>query len=298
MNSELIQASKICSNPACKREFPYYKPSAPGKYNVACPFCNQQNEIEVTADSKEPAETPGAPQPKQELTLGMQEDGSYRFRCKKCNAAVRVPDKLLRPGLNKVKCPKCQAPNEFTKPFTEEELLQCSEAGCQGHIIRPSQSGDGVYSSECDICHAKYSIVMHEGKVNKVSRKTDAAPKTETLDNSWEVGPTESMMRLVTGSFFNKRYYDLSRGTHYVGRHDQFEPSNFQLHDDTASRRSLRIDVLQVGDGITYKMTVQRAFNPVFHNNRELRQGDIVYLYYGDRIKVGQTIIKVEKSCK
>lgn len=295
MNSEPIQASKICSNPACQREFPYYKPSVPGKYNVACPFCQQQNEIEVTADVPSQSQQP-EPKPKQELALGLQEDGSYRFRCKQCNAAVRVPKKLVKPGQNVLPCPKCKTTNSFTRPFTEEELLCCSEAGCNGHIIRPSQAGDGIYSSECDTCHAKYSIIMHEGKVNKVSRKTDAAPATETLDSDW--APSEPTMRLVTGGLFNKRYYNLSRGTHYVGRHDQFEPSNFQLHDDTVSRRSLRIDVMQVGDGTTYKMTVQRAFNPVFHNNRELHTGDIVYLYYGDRIKIGQSIIKVEKSCK
>ena len=57
----------------------------------------------------------------------------------------------------------------------------------------------------------------------------------------------------------------------------------------------MRIDVNENGGKLIYRMTVERAMNPVYHNNSELTVGDIVYLTYGDTIKLGKTLIKVQK---
>lgn len=103
-------------------------------------------------------------------------------------------------------------------------------------------------------------------------------------------------MKLIYGCNPNKKEYLLSRGTHYVGRADNENMSDFVIEDKYASSRSVRIDVNENGDDFVYKLTVERAMNPVYHNSRELAIGDVVYLTYGDTIKLGKTLIKVQKN--
>ena len=102
-------------------------------------------------------------------------------------------------------------------------------------------------------------------------------------------------MKLVLGNFLGKKEYILLKGTHYVGRLDDEKNSDFAIKDKYASKRSVRIDVNEDGGGLVYKLTIERATNPVYHNSRELTVGDVVYLTYGDTLKLGKTLIKVQK---
>jgi hypothetical protein len=102
-------------------------------------------------------------------------------------------------------------------------------------------------------------------------------------------------MKLVLGRFLGRKEYELSKGTHYVGRLDSANNSDLAIKDKFASSKSLRIDVNENGGSLVYRMTVERAMNPVYHNNRELMVGDIVYLTYGDTLRLGKTLVKIEK---
>lgn len=128
-------------------------------------------------------------------------------------------------------------------------------------------------------------MIIQDGKVVKIAMKTSVsfAPKRQV------------QMKLVSGTFLAKKEYRLSKGTHYVGRQDELNGSDFSIKDKYASSRSVRIDVNENGGRLVYKMTVERAMNPVYHNNSELTVGDIVYLTYGDTIKLGKTLVKVQK---
>lgn len=275
--------------PYCGKVFSCKAPEKPGVYSLTCPNgdCSKKVsfKIPVSSSSGASAPNPGAKKP----PLGRLEDGSYRFKCgnPKCPQYVLVPAESIKIGVNKVLCPTCQTPHEFEIEPTEEDLLKCQASGCKG-VLRKPQGGDGVYSTRCDDCGQEYSLIVQEGKVTKVILKTPA-PIASTK---------QSKMKLVAGQFLGKREYNLTKGVHYIGRLDEEYPSDFQIKDKYASKKSLRVDVNEVGGDLVYKLTVERALNPVYHNNRELTVGDVVYLTYGDTLKLGKTLVKIQKIQK
>ncbi|MBD5286467.1 MAG: hypothetical protein HDS27_02860 [Bacteroides sp.] len=270
--------------PTCGKEFKCKSPNAPGDYSVACP--NQECKAKVSF--RFPIEGKSQQTKKNtEVRLGLLDDGSYRFLCKNdtCQKSVLVPAKMVKSGHNKAICPNCKTPHEFDVEPKESDLLKCQIAGCGGLLLKPDR-GDGIYSSVCDKCKQEYSIIIQGDKVVKVAMKTSVsvAPKRQTP------------MKLVSGTFISKKEYPLTKGSHYIGRQDEQKVSDFSIKDKYASSRSVRIDVNENGGRIVYRMTVERAMNPVYHNNSELTVGDIVYLTYGDTIKLGKTLIKVQKA--
>lgn len=265
----------VCNE--CGKVFECKAPSAPGKYSVVCinPKCKAKVNFSYPLNK-----------PKEDITFGLLHDGSYRFKCGNnvCQQSVLVPANMVKIGHNKVLCPKCKTSYEFDIEPTEDELLKCQTTDCDAKLIKPDR-GDGIYSCVCDKCGQEYSLVVQGEKVVKVTMKT---PKP--------ISPTrQCAMKLVIGRFFGKKEYVLSKGIHYVGRSDDVNTSNLPINDKYASARSVRIDVNENGGSLVYKLTVERAKNPVYHNSRELTIGDIVYLTYGDTLKLGKTLIKVQK---
>lgn len=269
--------------PHCGNEFRCKAPSSAGRYSVACtnPSCQKK----VTFRFQVPAE-PADERPKTEPAFGLLEDGSFRFRCDnpECRQSVLVPAQHLKKGKNKVFCPKCKTSHEFEVEATEDDWLKCQTADCDGVLERPER-GDGIFSAACDKCGQEYSFVVESGKVLKAIMKTPA-PSSPAK---------QIQMKLTTGSLFGKKDYILTKGCHYIGRQDKEAASDFSIKDKYASSRSLRIDVNENGGNLIYKMTVEKASNPVYHNNRELAVGDIVYLTYGDNLKLGRTFVKIQK---
>lgn len=270
--------------PHCGWEFQCKAPSSTGNYSVPCtnPDCRKKVSFHypLTGDAQQV-------KPKTEVKFGILEDGSYRFKCQNeaCRQSVLVPANIVKIGHNIQLCPKCKTPHEFEIEPTEKDLLKCQTAGCSAMLVKPDR-GDGIYSCECDDCHAEYCIIVRDGKVVKVTMKT---PRP--------LPPKErSSMILVLGHFLGKKVYTLSKGIHYVGRFDDVNKSDFEIKDKYASSRSVRIDVNENGGNLVYKLTVERAMNPVYHNNHELTIGDVVYLTYGDTLKLGKTLIKVQKA--
>lgn len=268
-----------CQNKECGKTFVFPQPEKPGTYTVKCPYCHHPNRFK-TPDTSEKI-------PEEKPQEGMQPDGSYLVICKGsgCNASLKT--KKFSIGINHVTCPKCHAVNEFKVEPTEDLLLTCQDSKCGRHIPKPD-GGDGEYRYKCG-CGQEYYITVYDGKVTEV--------KKITLKFSTAVSDSSNVpMKLVVGKFLSKKVYPLSKGTHIIGRDDPDEQSNFAIKDSTVSRRSIQIDVNSIGGNLSYKMTVLKSTNPVYHNSAELSVGDIVYLNYGDTIKLGNTLIKVQKT--
>lgn len=281
---EIERVSLKCEH--CGHEFTNKAPKAPGKYYVPCknPECREPVHF-VYKGTKLNNEG----ESKKEVKYGFLDNGAYRFKCgnTSCGQSVLVPADKIKVGNNMVICPKCNTSHEFEKKPTEADLLKCQTAGCEGTLEKPGQ-GDGVFTTTCDKCQAEYSLIVNDGKVTKVTMKTPPpAPPTK-----------QYKMKLVVSRLFGKDEYILKKGTQYVGRADEDGPSDFQVKDKYASKRSLRIDVNENGGELVYKLTVERATNPVYHNNRELSENDIIYITYGDTLKIGKTLIKVQKVVK
>lgn len=269
----------------CGKIFQCKAPSAPGNYSVTCinSECKAKVSFQYTIGSHQQT----SPEP--EVKFGLLVNGNYRFKCENdtCRQTVLIPADMVKVGHNKVKCPKCRMYHEFDIEPTEDELLRCQTADCKGKLNRPDR-GDGIYSSICEECGQEYSLIVQRGKVVKVIQKTPPPPP-----------PVKSfMMKLVLGHFLGKKEYPLTKGIHYIGRFDDGNKSDFEIKDKYTSSRSVRIDVNENGGSLVYKLTVERAMNPVFHNSRELSVGDVVYLTYGDTLKLGKTLIKVQKIPK
>lgn len=269
----------------CGNIFHCQAPSLPGNYSVTCsnPECGAKVSFRFPliseADNKQS-------HPAFEIKFGLLENGNYRFRCenKTCNQSVIVPSNMVKTGHNKAVCPKCHSIHEFDIEATEDDLLKCQTTDCDFILTKPER-GDGLFSCLCEKCGQEYSLLIKEGKVVKVTMKTPAPlPPKKQL-----------MMKLVLGRFLGKKEYPLSKGIHYVGRIDDANSSDLSLKDKYVSTRSVRIDVNENGGLLVYRLTVERAMNPVYHNSRELSVGDVVYLTYGDTLKLGKTLIKVQK---
>ncbi len=102
----------------------------------------------------------------------------------------------------------------------------------------------------------------------------------------------------MLGGIANTRF-PLRAGLNTVGRADPDTPSNISIKNDpTISRRSVTIEVVPKENGVLFKMKVLRAANPVLHNNKPLMEGEIIYLNYGDSIRLGRTTLRFNKQKK
>lgn len=262
----------------CGKALKFKAPLKPGKYSLTCtnPECGKKLTFQYPA--------PAPSESKPDVKYGILEDGSYRFKCASCGSNALVPAQMIKAGHNEVFCTKCKTKHEFDVEPTEEDLLKCQTAGCGFNLEKP-ECGDGIYSSVCVKCNSEYTIVVKDGKVAKVTKKTQRP-----------ITPAKKViLKLVTGTFLSKKEYILSKGSHYVGRADESNSSDFSIKDKYASSRSVRIDVNENGGSLVYKLTVEKATNPVYHNNSELVAGDIIYLTSGDTLKLGKTLIKIQK---
>lgn len=280
--------------PICGTIYNYKAPSSPGKYTISCinkecgkkmSFTYRGEKLQNQAEQQQPK-----PEQKQQtVKQGWQEDGSYIIKCDTdgCGQWIRMTADKIRVGKNSATCPKCGKKHIYEKEGSFEEInavmLECKTAGCEGKIvIDENYPNQGI----CNDCDAEYKIEYDEnGKIIKVTKKTVLPPS-----------PQGGKMKLVVGNLLGKKEYELKQGTHYIGREDTESYSDFAIKDKFASKRSIKIDVNYDQHGnLMYKMLVERALNPVYHNNREMHVGDIDYLTYGDTIKLGKTLIKVQK---
>lgn len=102
----------------------------------------------------------------------------------------------------------------------------------------------------------------------------------------------------MLGGIANTRF-PLRVGLNTIGRADFDTPSDISIKNDpTISRRSVTIEVVPKEYGFLAKMKVLRAANPVLHNDKPLMEGEIIYLNYGDSIRLGRTTLRFNKLKK
>lgn len=91
--------------------------------------------------------------------------------------------------------------------------------------------------------------------------------------------------------------FPIHSGVNIIGRMDPELPSDIAIEGDLSiSRRCATIEAKENSQGVSYKFTVQKTTNPIYHNGKELAAGEAVYLNYGDILVFGTTKIRFEKA--
>lgn len=185
-------------------------------------------------------------------------------------------------------CPVCQKPVVLhpTKRVNKETCKVC------GTIIRYCAKGTEISSDTTEKEEAG-------SKGEPVQNKTKSEPQSQSLPTQLNrQTETPPRAQLVWGSIFNRKSYELKLGENIVGRDDDEEPSDVQIHDDFVSRRSVKIEPISGPSGYTFKMTVLNAMNPVMVRNVSQSVGTVLYLNYGDTFVLGKTTITLKKMKK
>ncbi len=191
----------------------------------------------------------------------------YLFHCPECGNYGLQKATITPKPLNLWKCPKCEVKVYFQASKVTSE--QAPEAPEVPEVPEAPQAPEAPKKQP-------------SGPTHKF--KTASDPNAAILN--W-------------GNFLLKNKYQLTPGEHIIGRKDPLQKSTLMINDKYASSRSIRIDVIPVDEnqsGFLYKLTVLKATNPVYHNNKELAEGSGLYLEYGDRIIIGKTQLTFNKG--
>ena len=137
--------------------------------------------------------------------------------------------------------------------------------------------------------HKEFSCPKCKGKLT-----ADVRDKTEIIDDYIDEDILNGKLVLIRKGWLNKNY-PLKEGSYTVGRYDEAAMSDISIkHDNSISRRSLRIDVEKTKKGMNFKMTVLKATNPVLLNGSKLSIGESVSLNFGDLILIGKTKLRFD----
>lgn len=190
----------------------------------------------------------------------------YLFHCPECGNYGLQKATIVPKPLNLWKCPKCEV----------KVFFQTSKVASEQEPETPKDP----------VSEAPASEKPKEKKPSLPTHKFATASNPDAAILNW-------------GGFLLKNKYQLTPGEHIIGRKDPVKKSSLMINDKYASSRSIRIDVIPVDEnqsGFLYKLTVLKATNPVYHNNKELAEGSGLYLEYGDIIILGKTQLTFNKG--
>ena len=164
-------------------------------------------------------------------------------------------------------CPRCGQENNFTAEKEGAAVVRCSK------------------------CKAAFGYNAGEKKTETVPSQTKVIHLGRTQNS---VGKLEWRRLMMT------RSASLHIGTNIIGRKDDEYPSEISFDDAYMSRQSIAIDVQPniKGVGYTFKLTVQKAANPILVGGSQLMVGNSIYLNYGDTIKLGNTTLTFKENTK
>lgn len=241
------------------------------------------------------------------------------FKC--LNRDCGKPIRLRRPvksGVYPVTCPHCKIKknlsikglDSFTEDAGEKDNGDSASANLPDNsskdvITLPDDFIVGeVYKFMCPHCgkqelginsqkagHKEFQCPCCKGRIAaNVREKTHVVGSDET--NPFIKGK----LVLLRRGWLNKDYH-LDAGSHTIGRYDESEMSDIAIKNDSSiSRRSIKIDVNQTTKGFTFKLTVLKATNPVYHNDSKLSIGEAISLNFGDTIVLGKTKFRFDKD--
>lgn len=210
---------------------------------------------------------------------------------------VRTPEK---PGVFKVKCTGCGAELKFSigqpkpkVPDAQPPMLGQYEVSKQFKAVCPLCHGEtsvhlakkGLQQMQCTACG---QVLLVEG----MPAKTVVGGGLGFFQGDMRRGIIRVHKGGISKMFGSAPQMMLKPGSNIIGRYDPMAPSDFNINDKAVSRRSLEIFVdSNPSQGITFRLTVLKASNPVYYNGQLLNVGDSLALKFGDSIKLGTTTL-------
>ena len=177
-------------------------------------------------------------------------------------------------------------------------IVECPDCHSK---LRFTPKENGMYSLPCPKCKINIRTCVKDNEIISV-QKIGAANNEATLPvMPLEGNRSNGMLILLRyggflGNLGNKSFA-LHLGQNTVGRYDDNLHSDIEIKGDPRmSRRSICIEVFQKETGFFFKMKVLRATWPVMHNDKPLVEGEVIYLNYGDNIKLGKTTFIFNKA--
>ena len=261
-------------------------PEKPGNYSVRCPKCDNKIVFEVASQEvpEQPKEQPKQPELAsfkcpwgcgQQMKFKPGEDGERYVQCrnKDCNKGIKIT----------------VANGKVVNVAKAQEMVKCPWDNC-GEEIAVDTVKDGESTMTCPHCNQSVIFMVKNHKV------VEFKPNGTIIITYPVCG--KAQLRVVKLLNINAKTYQLIAGRYTIGRYDESVHSDIEFKDDmTMSRRSVQIDVKSNDSGsLSYKLTVLKCMNPVYHNNKPLVKGESVYLNYGDTIKLGKTTLIFEKA--
>lgn len=249
-----------------------------------------------------------------------------QIKCNRCGQVFPVykPEDNLH---NTVYCPNCK--NKITLMLnpvdvqvggyeqfpTLGQALPVPEKNNLYYIKETAVAGKR-YSISCGCCGKKMVVAAQPGINKKICPECQAVTAFGTGDlknrqqasqQKSEKKPTQKIAdggqicdsaELTWGRLFSFHHYPLKPGVYYIGQKSVEKPSDIQLDDPYASRRSVSVEMMPQGGGWTYKLNVHKATNPVLVNSMNIPEGDSIYLNFGDTITMGKTRLTFKKAKK
>lgn len=155
---------------------------------------------------------------------------------------------------------------------------------------------------ECPNCHKRFMVEYFDGIETKQIQCGNENCKM-TLPFSSYLIVQRTLVKPVTpviGQLQIKStgdIYQLYEGEYIVGRTGTAKEAGLKLAVSDRSMSRLHLKMKVVKTALNYFHSVENAENkkPTYINGRELQQGEVVYLNYGDTLKMGETYIEFNK---
>lgn len=283
MEQELVKIK--CGN--CHNMFQAQKPQTGEAVKIKCPHCGHEAMLKLNPVK---------------IRLNVSNNATARTQ--------RTTQKNVHPEIGEAHPIKnMQGKYKITKQAVVGQLYKvpCPNPECDFSVIRkPTKTG--WHKSVCPKCGSTvyYEVIDESTKqgAGKANTATTGQQNAETSGDASTImiDPRKRQTSLgqLTWGRFPKQHYALHLGINTIGRKDPELPSDVQINDKYASRRSASIHVTHDDiKGYLFKFTVDKATNPVYVDSTEVKVGESIYLSYGQIIKLGNTALtfkKIEKK--
>lgn len=207
-----------------------------------------------------------------------QNPGIYSITCPQCKNTMKVKFPGIKPKEENTVDNSNKEPIRLQYSLVKDETstIQCPHCGNEAKIA-PTVVGEATVA--CKKCKGKF-IVLVKSKTVKVSSGS----------------ASKGVLKLLRRGWFDKEF-QLREGVNVLGRFDDEIKSDISIKgDDSMSRRSIEIFVAKTEKGYRYTLTVLKAVNPVYHNERILSEGEKIDLNFGDSIQLGKTKFRFDKA--
>lgn len=208
--------------------------------------------------------------------------GTYNVKCPGCSSVLQI----------KVDAPAQQPPSKPQVPSIGQfHVSSTSEATCPvcGQQISVHLSKRGQQMIQCSACGSQLAVeglppktVLNPGGIGGI------------FNGNMCNGIIQVRKNIFARMLGSDQKWKLRSGGNTIGRADRTMPSDISLSDQAVSRRSIEIFVgSNPNDGITFKLTVLNASNPVYHNGNLMNVGDSLAMKFGDTIRLGTTTLEL-----